>query len=104
MKSLRLLACSLAMLFLLASVSPAFSGPVVVVKTAPPAAKRVVVRPKSPYKHGVWVSGHWGWRNGKYVWLDGKWVKARTGFVWIDGHWQETPGGWKWIEGHWKKL
>ena len=74
------------------------------VRVAPPARKVVVVKHKSPYKNGVWVSGHWVWKSNRHVWTEGYWVKPKPGFIWIDGQWKNSPRGWKWIKGHWKKV
>jgi len=105
MKKSKLL--GMAFIFFFASLFtsiPVSAGTRVVVKVAPPKPKKVVIVKKSPYKHGVWVSGHWTWKNGKYVWHDGHWVKAKPGFKWVQGHWKKTANGWVWIPGHWKKL
>jgi hypothetical protein len=76
----------------------------VYVRITPPAVKRVVVKPKCPFKNGVWVKGHWSWKSKEYAWVPGHWVKPRRGYVWIDGHWKKTPRGWIWTRGHWKKV
>ena len=74
----------------------------VYVKTAPPAAK-YEIKPAAPFHHAVWISGHWSWRNKKYVWIPGHWIKPRSDYVWIPGHWVKKRRGWVWVEGHWKK-
>lgn len=76
----------------------------VYIKVAPPAAKVVVIRPASPWRDGVWVSGYWSWRHDRHVWVDGRWIKPKKGRVWVDGHWNNTPDGWEWIPGRWRKL
>ncbi len=81
----------------------ASTAAVVYVRKAPPARKTVVVKPARPHHDSVWVSGHWGWRNGVHIWVDGKWISSKKGHVWIDGHWKKTAKGWIWVDGHWKK-
>ena len=80
------------------------SARVVHIKRKPPVKKMVIVKPKTPYKNGVWISGNWNWNGHEYVWADGHWVKPRIGFRWIDGHWKQQADGWIWIKGHWIKL
>lgn len=76
----------------------------VVVKVQPPARKVVVVKPAKPYKHAVWVPGHWTWKRGNYVWKKGHWVKPRKNHVYVPGHWTKRHGGWVWVAGHWKRV
>ncbi len=105
MKAYKIFAAAITMMMLAFGLSnTAYARTRVVVKVAPPAPKKVVVVKKSPYKHGVWVSGHWEWKKGRYVWHEGHWVKAKPGFRWVEGHWKHTAKGWVWIPGHWKKF
>jgi hypothetical protein len=96
----------LFILMILSSLTLAFSGCASgrVIVTKRPPAKRVVIRPKKPHKHTIWVSGHWKWHRGRYVWSKGYWVKQKPGYIWIDGRWQKTPRGWVWRSGHWKRV
>jgi len=89
--------------FFLSYSCMASAGTAMVVRTAPPPRRVVVVKPRNPYAKGVWVKGHWTWRQGRYVWGEGHWVKHRPGFVWTDGHWKKTPRGWVWVKGYWRK-
>ena len=92
------------LLCLLSGMGFAHAARVVYIKHRPPAARVVVVKPACPFKGGVWVSGNWSWKDGRYVWIDGRWEKPRHGFRWVDGHWQETRHGWNWVPGHWSRL
>jgi len=74
----------------------------VIVKIKPPAVK-VEVRPKMPYKNGVWVTGRWHWNGRKHVWVKGNWVKPRAKHTWVKGHWVKRKDGYVWVKGHWKK-
>jgi len=91
--------------FLAGGVNLAEAKPFVVVKKELPKRVLLIVnKPKCPYKHGVWIAGHWRWQNSQFVWAEGYWVKHRPGFTWVDGHWGKSHEGWIWIEGHWRKL
>ncbi len=75
----------------------------VYIKTGPPAHRVVVVKPASPYKHAVWVNGHWVWRAGRHVWVQGYWIKQKPGHHWDEGRWVHTRHGWAWMPGHWRR-
>jgi hypothetical protein len=78
------------------------AGCTTVVRTTPPPA-RVEVRPAPPFKHAVWIDGHWKHRHGDWVWVPGHWVKRpNPGAHWVPGHWKQAPRGWKWVPGHWR--
>ena len=92
---------------LIAAALFVFSGTAqakVVVKVRPPAVKVTVVKTKSPYKNGVWVTGRWHWNGRKHVWVKGYWKKPRYGHVWVAGHWAKRRSGWVWVPGHWKRV
>lgn len=75
----------------------------IVVVKRPTHKKVVVIKPASPAKNTVWVSGHWkAGAHKKYVWIDGHWLRKRPGAIWVDGHWKRVRGGWVWIDGHWR--
>ncbi|RMF57881.1 MAG: hypothetical protein D6743_18380 [Calditrichaeota bacterium] len=77
----------------------------VYLRIGPPPVKRVrIVRPKRPYAHCVWVSGHWQYRHGHYVWVNGHWIKHRPGFVYIQPHWKKTDRGYYFVPGHWVRA
>ncbi|MES2277953.1 MAG: hypothetical protein V4592_18135 [Bacteroidota bacterium] len=64
-------------------------------------AEPVYTRPVAPYQGAVWVSGEWGWRNGRYVYTNGYWARARTNRVYVSGSWEQGPRGYYWRRGHW---
>ncbi len=74
----------------------------VYIRIAPPAA-RIIVRPVSHWRDGIWIEGYWGWDRGRYVWIDGRWVRPVRGHFWIDGRWVHTRHGWEWSPGYWRK-
>lgn len=90
-------------------------APAVVVKAAPvtvvlrelPTAP-VVVQPRRPAGHVVWVKGHFRWdaSRSNYVWVKGRWVAQQANKTWIPGHYKvERRGALKvrvWVPGHWK--
>jgi hypothetical protein len=83
-------------------LNSAISAPVIIyAPKKPPVAKVVKVGP-TPYKHSVWVSGHWIWNGHSYIWVNGFWTKPRPGKVWIEGHWIKKPCGWIYVDGHWR--
>jgi len=71
------------------------------VRVGPPKARVIVVKPAKPYRHAVWVNGHWQYRHGRYVWIKGYWVNPRPGFRYVAAHWQRTPHGYCYVPGHW---
>lgn len=72
MKTLKTI-ISMALLVTFFSLSNnAYAGRRVYVKIAPPAPKKVVVvKPNKPWKHAVWITGHWKWEKGRWVWAQG---------------------------------
>ncbi|MFQ5651732.1 MAG: hypothetical protein ACE5IY_17480 [bacterium] len=80
------------------------AGVGVYVKLGPPKARRVkVVKPAKPYRHAVWVAGHYQHKNGRTVWVNGVWIKHKVGFVYVQPHWKKTPHGYWFVPGHWVK-
>ncbi|HOH07117.1 MAG TPA: YXWGXW repeat-containing protein [bacterium] len=61
----------------------------VYIRIGPPAA-RIVVRPASPWRDGIWIDGYWGWEHGRHVWIDGRWARPVRGHFWVDGRWVHT--------------
>jgi len=74
----------------------------VYIRIGPPAA-RIVVRPASPWRDGIWIDGYWGWEHGRHVWIDGRWARPVRGHFWVDGRWVHTRHGWEWNPGYWRK-
>jgi hypothetical protein len=80
------------------------AGVKVYVRFGPPRLKAVkVVKPAKPYRHAVWVAGHWQFKKGRYVYLNGYWVKPRRGYVYVQARWIKTPRGYCFVPGHWVK-
>lgn len=65
-------------------------------------AEPVYTRPAAPYEGAVWVSGEWGWRNGRYVYTNGYWTRPRHNRVWVSGSWETGARGYYWRRGHWR--
>ena len=76
---------------------------VVYVRKAPPARKRVIVKPAKPNHKVLWVDGNWHWDGKGYVWKNGRWVNVRKNQKWVPGHWKKSPRGHIWIDGRWKR-
>lgn len=104
MKTARLFVSALVLFFAFGFFSTSHAAKIVHIRKAPPAKRVVVVKSKSPYRGGIWISGRWAWKNNRFVWTSGRWVRPRKGFVWVDGYWQKTPAGWVWKSGHWKRI
>jgi hypothetical protein len=93
---------SIVALIIAASVAMSAMGCVGVIRTGPPP-ERVEAAPAAPYQDGVWIAGHWDYRNGTWVWAPGYWTRRPyPGAVWVPGHWRETPNGWRWVQGRWR--
>lgn len=104
MKILRNLIAAVALtgIFLVPAQSDA--GVRVFLRFGPPSAKTVkIVKPPKPYPHAAWISGHWVFRNNRYVWVKGYWIKPRSGYVYVPGHSRKTHRGWYFVPGHWVK-
>ena len=74
----------------------------VYVQKAPPVVKVEKPGPK-PYTNAMWVSGHWTWKNGRYVWVSGHWTKTVKGKTWVAGRWKKTARGYVWVKGYWRR-
>jgi len=81
----------------LAYVSP---EPIVVAEPPPPA--RVEERSPAPTADGVWIEGHWEWRDGRYLWVEGRWERSRHGYLWVAPRYVRRGGGWAYVRGHWR--
>jgi hypothetical protein len=96
----------IAIIFVLgmfAAPSESLAGVHVYLRFGPPPPVRTVtvVRPAKPYRHAVWVAGHWKYDCGRYIWVDGHWIKARRHYVYVQPHWVRTPRGFYFVPGHW---
>ncbi len=95
-----------ALFFVMLAPVQGRAGVDVYVRIAPPkvAKVKVVKRvPARPYRHAVWVAGHYQYKHGRYVWVSGRWIKGKAGFVYVQPHWQKTRHGWRYVTGHWVK-
>jgi hypothetical protein len=81
----------------LAYVSP---EPVVVAEPPPPA--RLEVRSPAPTTDGVWIEGHWEWRDGRYLWVEGRWERSRHGYAWVAPRYVRHGARWTYVRGHWR--
>ncbi len=99
-----LLAASLAIASIGASVSaPASAQTSIYVQVAPPAP-RAEYRP-APRRGHVWVPGHWDWRPrmNQYVWMQGHWVRERPGYYYSQPVWVQRGNGWVREGGTWQR-
>lgn len=73
---------------------------IIVVETAPPAAKPSP--PPAPTKVGyVWSPGYWNWNGTAYVWTEGSWVAVVEAKTWVPPTWTKQDGKWYFTAGHW---
>ena len=78
-------------------------GPEVVVGLAPPAPY-VEVIPAAPFLGALWISGYWGWSQGRHQWVPGRHVQPRPGHRWEPHHWAQGPrGNWHLRGGRWTR-
>lgn len=73
----------------------------IIVGVAPPAPYVEVV-PVAPFQGAVWISGYWGWSQGRHQWIPGRYDRARPGYRWEPHHWVAGPhGNWHLRGGAW---
>ncbi len=73
-----------------------------VVLEAPPAPPEAEVRTPPPGPGHVWISGYWGWENGRRQWFRGHWERPPRGYtVWVAPRWEQRPNGWAFVRGYW---
>ena len=56
----------------------------------PPPAPYVEVVPAAPFVGALWITGYWGWSQGRHQWVPGRYVQPRPGYRWEPHHW--VPG------------
>ena len=79
-------------------------APRAIVSTPPPPLRIDPPKPSSPGGPAIYRSGHYQFRNGRYLWIPSAWVNPpRSGLTWIPGFYQQTPEGGMFINGHWRK-
>jgi hypothetical protein len=70
----------------------------------PPPAPYVEVIPAAPFLGALWISGYWGWSQGRHQWVPGHYERARPGFRWEPHHWVQGSGGnWHLRGGGWRR-
>jgi hypothetical protein len=73
-----------------------------VVNVQPPAPQYEAVG-VAPYPGAVWITGYWGWANGRYAWNRGYWHAPRPGYRWAPHRWVQQGGGWHSQGGRWER-
>jgi len=79
-----------------------YTAPAPIEVAAPPPPSRVEVRGPAPMGDGIWIAGHWEWRDGRYLWIDGRWERDRAGYVWVEPRYARQGVGWVYVRGHWR--
>lgn len=75
----------------------------IVVGVAPPAPY-VEVIPVAPFLGALWISGYWGWSQGRHQWVPGRYVQPRPGQRWQPHQWMQGPrGDWHLRGGRWAR-
>lgn len=80
----------------------AYVSPEPIVVDEPPPPTRVEVRSPAPTADGVWIQGHWEWREGRYLWVEGRWERSRHGYAWVAPRYVRRGAGWAYVRGHWR--
>jgi hypothetical protein len=66
----------------------------------PPVQEVMVERPAPDY---VWISGYWGWENGRRQWFRGHWERPPRGYhAWVAPRWEHRGNGYAFIRGYWR--
>ena len=77
---------------------------IVVVNVPPPPPQREIIYER-PSPVAVWVSGYWGWRQGRHVWVAGHWEQPpRERAVWVAPRWEQRSNGYVLVEGFWRDV
>lgn len=72
--------------------------------SVPPPAPYVEVMPAAPFPGALWISGYWGWSQGRHQWMPGRYVQPRPGYRWEPHHWVQGPrGNWHMRGGGWAR-
>jgi hypothetical protein len=72
--------------------------------TQPPPAVVVEARGYAPYPDAIWIDGHWGWNQNRYLWHRGYWDHARPGYSYVPHRWYRDRGGWRLSAGYWRRV
>jgi WXXGXW repeat (2 copies) len=73
----------------------------VIVSSAPPAPYAEIV-PVMPYPGAIWISGYWGWNQGRHHWVPGRYARPVPGHRWEPHRWTPGPrGNWHLRGGAW---
>jgi WXXGXW repeat (2 copies) len=92
----------LALLPVLAAVSPAPSHAQLISITIAPPALPVYVQPAIPAPGYIWTPGYWAYADAGYFWVPGTWVLPPTvGLLWTPGYWGWREGIYAWNGGYW---
>ena len=58
----------------------------------------------APHPGYVWQPGYHRWDGTRYVWSAGTWARPPYRHaVWVPGHWVNERRGYYWVEGHWRR-
>ena len=64
---------------------PGYGGPT----TAPPPLQQEAIPPPPPGPAMVWTPGYWNWGRDGWVWVPGRYVaRPYRHAVWVPGHWR----------------
>lgn len=69
------------------------AGEAEVIVDVPPPSPVVEVRPIVPFLGAIWISGYWGWSQGRHMWMPGHYDRPRAGYRWEPHYWGQGPGG-----------
>jgi|SRR5579862_776577 len=87
---------------MMAAVSAASFGAVLVSVTIAPPLLPVYLQPVCPGEGYIWVPGYWAYGDYGYYWVPGTWVPAPfIGALWTPGYWGWDGGVYVWNEGYW---
>lgn len=82
--------------------TPAVAMTEIVVADPPPPPLEVDVRTVAPGPDYIWITGYWGWENGRREWFRGHWERPPHGYrVWVQPRWEHRPHGYVFVRGHW---
>ena len=79
------------------------TAPTVITEPPPPPPREVIVERPSPTH--VWISGYWGWREGRHIWIPGHWeMPPRVRAIWVEPRWERRGDGYVLVEGYWREV
>lgn len=79
-----------------------YTSPEPIYVAEPPPPVRVEVRSPPTTADGVWIEGHWEWRDGRYLWVEGRWERSRHGYAWVAPRYERRGASWVYVRGHWR--